>query len=122
MSILFCIVVLIGCYALTFVFIKKPIYKRDIIDKVIKDFRKGKRTSLCALFYKYLDKYNVEYEHIQDVFPLFTYENALKKTNATDKFLPYWWDPADKQSRFDFLYWLKDQYNWNSIDLRDTKK
>ena len=71
------------------------------------------------------DKKKFSYESITitDYIPLFTYENAVKYTNA-DKFdsndeIPYiWWDNYKErnaryttQGRIQFLEWLIEQYS-----------
>ncbi len=117
------IVILAFCYGVYLMFeAKRPVTRKRMLKEILKTFKEGNCCCLCAVFYRILERYDVEYNKIQDIFPLFTFETAQEQFCAVETYKPFWWDKENREVRISFLKWLIQQYEHDKQNFRGPKR
>ena len=115
--IIICIIAIALCYLAGWYFIRPDLTRVQILREVKKKYVTEHCISLCACFYGILDKHKIKYDKITDIIPKFNFDDASKVTVTKTEFLPYWWDPKDRESRLNFLNWLIYYYKDDETEI-----
>lgn len=95
-----------------------PVRRVEVLKKLKKNLKKNNYQGLCLALLDACHDYNLNYSDIIELFPGYTFANAIA-FGATEHYMPYWWEKYNwKTGRIDFLNWLIEQYKDDKTDLR----